>query len=52
MSYHHIRVEPVSRHVGAEIGGVDLSAPITDEALAEIRRAFGEYGVVSSATSS
>ncbi len=46
MSYRHIRVEPVSRHVGAEIGGVDLSAPIADEALAEIRDAFGKYGVV------
>ena len=42
MSYHHIRVEPVSRHVGAEIGGVDLSARIADEALAEIRDAFGK----------
>src|SRR4051794_392783 len=46
MSYHHIQVEPVSRHVGAEIGGVDLSAPIANEALAEIRDAFGQYGVV------
>ena len=46
MSYTHIRVEPLSRHVGAEIGGVDLSAPLPDASFAEIRRAFGEYGVV------
>jgi taurine dioxygenase len=46
MHYHHIRVEPVSRHIGAEISGVDLSAPIANAALAEIRDVFGQYGVV------
>jgi len=46
MGYHHIRVEPVSSHVGAEISGVDLTAPLADDTFAEIRRAFGEYGVV------
>jgi taurine dioxygenase len=46
MSYQHIRVEPISTHVGAEIADVDLARPITGETFAEIRRAFGEYGVV------
>jgi taurine dioxygenase len=46
MTYHHIGVEPVSPHVGAEIAGVDLARPLKDAAFAEIRRAFGEYGVV------
>ena len=46
MSCNHIRVEPASRHVGAEIGGVDLSAPIANEVFAEIRDVFGRYGVV------
>jgi taurine dioxygenase len=46
MTYHHIRVEPLSRHVGVEIAGVDLSAPLRDETFAEIRHAFGEWGVV------
>jgi taurine dioxygenase len=46
MSYQHIRVEPISTHVGAEIADVDLAGPITEETFAEIRRAFGEYGVV------
>ena len=46
MEYAHIRVEPVSTHVGAEIAGVDLAGPITDAALREMRQAFGEYGVV------
>ena len=46
MDYRHIRVEPLSTHVGAEIAGVDLAVPVADETLGEIRRAFGEYGVV------
>jgi alpha-ketoglutarate-dependent taurine dioxygenase len=46
MTYRHIRVEPLSPHVGAEIGGVDISVPVSDEVQAEIRDAFGRYGVV------
>ena len=46
MAYQHIRVVPASAYVGAEIGGVDLAKPLKDEALSEIHRAFGEYGVV------
>ena len=43
MTYRHIRVETLSPHLGAEIGGVDVSAPVADEVLAEIRDAFGRY---------
>src|ERR1700730_1961418 len=46
MGYQHIRVEPISNKVGAEIAGVDLKAPLADEVFAEIRSAFGEHGVV------
>ena len=46
MSYDYIRVEPLSKAVGAEIGGVDLAKPPAEPALAEIRHAFGEYGVI------
>src|SRR5437764_9752300 len=46
MNSRPIRVGPASAYVGAEIGGVDLAKPLKDEALGEIRRAFGEYGVV------
>ena len=46
MTYRLIRVEPVSPHVGAEISGVDLARPVDDGVFAEIRRAFGQYGVV------
>jgi alpha-ketoglutarate-dependent taurine dioxygenase len=46
MNYQHIRVMPLSAHVGAEIGAVDLAKPLRDDVLSEIRQAFGEYGVV------
>ena len=47
MTYRLIRVHArVSPHVGAEISGVDLVRPITADAFTEIRRAFGQYGVV------
>ena len=49
MAYDHIQVEPLARAIGAEIGGVDLAAPITDQAFAEMRHAFGEYGVLLTA---
>jgi taurine dioxygenase len=31
---------------GAEIGGVDLAAPLAEPTLVDIRHAFGEYGVI------
>jgi taurine dioxygenase len=46
MTYDCIRIEPLSTAVGAEISGVDLAAPLPEPALAEIRDAFGEYGVI------
>jgi len=46
MAYDHIRVTPLATHVGAEISGIDLAAPPGKLELGEIRRAFGEYGVV------
>lgn len=45
-TYRHIRVEPISSALGAEIDGVDLSRPLADEVFAEIRRAFFENLVV------
>jgi taurine dioxygenase len=46
MNYQHIRVEPLSTWLGAEVAGVDLAAPVAEGTFAEIRHAFGEYGVV------
>ncbi len=39
-------VEPVSGTVGAEVRGVDLSAPLDEATVAEIRRAFLDHHVV------
>ena len=46
MTYDHIRVDPVSTALGAEISGLDLGKPLTEAALAEIRHVFGERGVI------
>src|SRR5215831_13263333 len=46
MTYDHISIEPLSTALGAEIGGVDLRAPLPEPALAELCHAFGEYGVI------
>src|SRR5216683_3443835 len=46
MTYDHIRVEPLSTALGAEISGVDLAASPVEPALSEIRHAFGEHGVI------
>ena len=46
MNYDHIRVEPLSTALGAEIGGVDLAMRLPDPVFAEIRRAFGAHGVL------
>ncbi|GAA5233361.1 TauD/TfdA family dioxygenase [Verticiella sediminum] len=41
-----IEFKPASAYVGAEVCGVDLTAPLGDEELASLRRALGEYGVL------
>lgn len=44
--YRHLQLTRVSGALGAEIDGVDLSRPITEPVLAEIRRAFADYIVL------
>ncbi len=46
MTYETIRVTPVSPALGAEIGGVDIAAGISDRQFAEIGRAFVEHSVI------
>ena len=46
MNYSLIDVRPKSGSVGAEIFGVDLNKEISKEHFLEIRRAFGEFGVI------
>lgn len=45
-AYHAITVTPCSPHIGAEIGNIDLTRPLDDQELVELRRAFTEHLVV------
>ncbi|HWA42208.1 MAG TPA: TauD/TfdA family dioxygenase [Hypericibacter adhaerens] len=42
----HIDVSPLTLHIGAEIGGVDLKKPLPPEQLREVREAFLKWKVV------
>src|ERR1700740_517530 len=44
--YQRITVDRITPIIGAEISGVDLSQPLEDDQLAEIRRAFLENHVL------
>jgi taurine dioxygenase len=46
LSYSVIRVEPVSPHIGAEVSGLDLTLPPTDAAIADVRAALLQHGVL------
>jgi len=46
MSYEAITVEPVSPHIGAEIGNVDLTKPLANKQVEELHRAFIQYQVI------
>lgn len=45
-TYQHISVQPIAGSLGAEIGNVDLSTDLSDEVVAEIRRAWLDHLVV------
>ena len=45
-AYQVLTVTPVSPTFGAEIGNIDLTRPLSDEELAELKRAFLEFGVI------
>jgi taurine dioxygenase len=44
--YSSFRVTPVSPHIGAEIRGLDLSRPLTDAQLADVRQAWADWMVL------
>ena len=46
MSYERITVKPVTARIGAEIEGVDLTRPLDDATLGEIRAALLEHCVI------
>ena len=46
MKYESITVEPVSPHIGAEIGNIDLTKPLPNNQVEELHRAFIQYQVI------
>ncbi len=46
MGYKHIEVKQVAGFIGAEISGVDLSRPLNDDEVKEIRKALLKWKVV------
>lgn len=45
-NYRHIEVSPIAGALGAEIGGADLSRPLDETVLSEIRSAFADNLVI------
>jgi taurine dioxygenase len=46
MSYEAIKVQPISPHIGAEIGNIDLTKPLSNNQVEELHRAFIQYQVI------
>jgi taurine dioxygenase len=46
MTYETITVTPSSPHIGAEIGNVDLTKPLTNKQVAELHDAFARFQVI------
>lgn len=46
MTWEHFTVTPLGATIGAEIGDIDLTGEISDELVAELRRALLEYKVI------
>ena len=44
--YKHITVKPIAGAIGADIGNVDISKPLDDNEISEIRTAFLEHLVI------
>lgn len=47
MSYQHFKLRQMSGAGGAEITGIDLTRPVSDAAIADIKRALAEFVVVN-----
>ncbi|MFD7501259.1 TauD/TfdA dioxygenase family protein [Streptomyces sp. NPDC059850] len=45
-TYRNIEVAPLTPVIGAEVSGLDLTRELTDEQLAEVRRAFLDHHVL------
>ena len=46
MSYDTITVTPSSPHIGAEIGNIDLTRPLSNRQVQEVHDAIIQYGVI------
>jgi taurine dioxygenase len=46
MTYAAITVTPCSPHVGAEIGNIDLTKPLSNQEVAELHQAFADHLVI------
>jgi taurine dioxygenase len=46
MTYETITATPASPHIGAEIGNVDLTRPLTNKQVAELHDAFTRFQVI------
>ena len=46
MSYRTLDIQPLAGALGAEVHGIDLAGDICEAQFAELRHAFGEYGVI------
>lgn len=44
--YQTLQVTPLTPHIGAEVGGIDLSAPLSEGQLSDIRQAFLDWAVL------
>lgn len=45
-AYETITVEPLTRHIGAQIGGIDLTQPLSTQQVADVRRALLAHQVI------
>jgi taurine dioxygenase len=46
MAYRHITVTPVSPHIGAEIGNIDLTKPLDEVVVSEVKEAWAKHQVI------
>ena len=46
VSYDTITTTPASPHIGAEIGGIDLTKPLSNKQVQELHDAFARYQVI------
>ena len=46
LDYHCFEIRTITPHIGAEIRGIDLGQPLTEEQEKEIRRAFHDWMVL------